>query len=150
PVHIADAWMHRINTVNGSVTIRWNLFANYGQPGYGDAVAWGNDYAATGNDFATGVTLSADRDVFVTGYTTSTAIMLAPAGPPGPTPFQTAKSGGSDNFIVQFDGPDVDPVDDQYMVLGGQYDYEYSTYVGGPGNDRAFAIAVDADENAYI
>jgi hypothetical protein len=149
PAHLFDAFMHRVDTFYGGTTIRWNLFVDYGVNG------WGDDYGEWGQDKAYGVTLSDDGDIFVTGHTSSTDIKVTPNGPsPTPTAYQTSKAGTLDkfdNYVVQFDGPDIDATDDLYTHYDGvQYSYEYSTYIGSVGDDYSYGIAVDNEENAYI
>ena len=51
-------------------------------------------------------------------------------------PFQTNKSGAADIFITK-----LNPAGTQVL---------YSTYLGGNGDDYAWAIAVDGDSNIYI
>ena len=146
PFHINDAFLHRVNlnpagSSYGRVVSRWNLFANY------HLGRSGNDYAAGGADVATGVALSRARDVFVTGYSGSDDLYTSPgARQRYATPGMGTSPNDNDSFVVQFDGPDDDAADD-VQIIGG---FEYATYLGGAGDDRAQGIAVDAAERAYI
>jgi hypothetical protein len=164
PLHLADAWMHSVDTVGGGVVLKWNLFAN-------PAAQWGNDYAAQGSDTARGVAVNAAGDIYVTGYTNSTDLYTSPfalqpnptdglgggtaMGPPGGPGGPGGGGSGSDNshdaFVVKLDNPfygEDEPSDDLDPNEVGQFDY--STYLGGLGDDQAYGIAVDADENAYV
>jgi hypothetical protein len=143
PFHIRDAFLHRINTIDGSASIRWNLWINYNPGG------WGNDYAAMGADFATGVALSVDyRHVFVTGYTGSSDILTTPNA------FQPTASATIgqypytpyDAYVVKIDLTE-EPTDPEPNQL---WDFDYSTYLQSVGNDQAYDIAVDAGDNAYV
>jgi hypothetical protein len=65
----------------------------------------------------------------VTGYTSSTNFPVA-------APIQAQNRGSDDVFISQLS------VDGASLV--------FSTYLGGAGQDEGFAVALDADGNAYI
>ena len=146
PFHISDAFLHRVNLDSasagyGAVALRWNLFANHA-PGL-----FGNDYAAGGGESATGVALSPDRDVFVTGHTGSTDLYTSHGAlQTSATANLGLSSNPNDAFVVQFDGPDADLPDDTGIVGG----FEYATYLGGGGDDQALGIAVDPAEHAFV
>ena len=80
-------------------------------------------------DFGQAIAVSAARNAYVTGYTFSTDFATV-------SPLQSANAGSADAFVVELDPPGAALV--------------YSTYFGGSGLDRAAAIAVDGDGNAYI
>jgi hypothetical protein len=144
--HVADAFLHRVDLdpagpAYGDATLRWNLFANLA-PGL-----FGNDYAAQGDEIATGVALSPDRDVFVTGHSSSTDLYTSHGAlRADATDNLGSEPNLADSFVVQFDGPDADAPDDTGIVGG----FEYATYLGGGGDDSAFAIAVDPLEHAFV
>jgi hypothetical protein len=175
PFHNVDAWMHRINTVDGSATIRWQLFVDH------DPGAWGNDYEATGATVATGVALEKDADdpvanlppvtpdhVFVTGYTSATDIVVTPnafqpqnnnqqggGGGGGGGAGLGGGAGGNDNaFVSKIDLPDPDNDDTELPSdpdsVNQAWDFDYSTYLGGQGDDKAYDIAVDANGLAFV
>ncbi len=73
-------------------------------------------------DVGLGVTLDGFGSCFITGYTLSTDF-------PTENPLQAANAGGEDIFITKFDAHADAP--------------EYSTYVGGSGNDVATDIHLD-------
>ncbi len=80
-------------------------------------------------DQAMGVAVDSAGSAYVTGFTFSTDF-------PVKNPFKAANAGGDDAFVTKF-APD-----------GGSLDY--STYVGGTGNDTASAIVVDSLGTAYF
>jgi hypothetical protein len=84
----------------------------------------------SGDDVASGIAVDSSGNAYVIGYTGSTNFP-ATAGA-----FQTALAGGilRDAFVTKLDGAGL---------------LSYSTYLGGTGDDRAFAIAIDASGNAY-
>ena len=84
----------------------------------------------SGDDVARGITVDSSGNAYVTGYTGSTNFPATSGA------FQTTLAGGvsRDAFVTKLDGAGL---------------LSYSTYLGGTGDDRAFAIAVDALGNAY-
>jgi len=78
-----------------------------------------------GYDYARGIALDSQRNVYVTGYTNS----LTFPGTAGNT------------------GTDYDAFVTKISPAGA---IVYSTYVGGTGDDHAYAIAVNANGEAYI
>jgi hypothetical protein len=80
-------------------------------------------------DTATGVTVDALGDAFVTGQTQSPSFPLE-------LPLQSALAGGTDIFVSKL-GP-------------GGTTLLYSTYVGGLHDDEGFGIALDAAGDAYV
>jgi hypothetical protein len=66
----------------------------------------------------------------VTGYTESTDYDVTPGA------FQTTNGGGRDVFVTKLNATGTALV--------------YSTYIGGSGEDRGYAIAVDGSGNAYV
>jgi Beta-propeller repeat len=94
---------------------------------FASKVAAGNIVASTylggtGNDRALGIAVDNKGAVFLAGYTDSTAF-------PTLLPNQATSGGGNDAFLAK---------------LGSLTELIYSTYFGGSGNDRGFAIASDA------
>ena len=81
-------------------------------------------------DWADGVALDRQGNVYVTGGTGSSAF------PTTPTAFQTSLHGGTDAFVTKLDPSGI-------LV--------YSTYIGGTGGFQdANAVAVDASQSAYV
>jgi hypothetical protein len=84
-----------------------------------------------GADFAAGIAVDSSGNAYVTGYTSSLRFPTTPGAP------QTAYQGGYyDAFLVKLDASGR-------TLL-------YSTLLGGPGNDLARAVAVDAAGNACL
>ena len=81
-------------------------------------------------DVGSGIALDATGNIYITGYTRSTAFPVTVGA------YRTTKSGGEDAFVAKL------------APTGGSL--VYSTFVGAAGNDRAQAIAVDASGNAHI
>jgi hypothetical protein len=66
---------------------------------------------------------------YVTGFTTSLDF-------PTQSPLQTTASGSFEAFVTK--------------ISAGGASIAYSTYLGGAGEDRGYAVAVDASGNAYV
>jgi hypothetical protein len=113
------------------------------------ALAYSTVLAGNGADVASGMAIDNNRDVFVTGTTTSTNSVLSPSivFPASflPTPFQQAPSPGS---TIQFF---VTKVDTKNI---GVASVPYSTYFGGGTPSGAVAtgggIVVDSTGNVYF
>ena len=77
----------------------------------------------------TGVAVDAAGNLYVTGWTEAIDFPIAGA-------YQAARAGGVDAFVVKLNPAGTAMV--------------YATYLGGVGDDRAAAIAVDSAGSAYI
>ena len=77
---------------------------------------------------ATAVAVDGSGNVFVAGWTVSTTL-------PGCSPIRPW-AGGVDAFVAKWDG--------------ATHLLDYCTFLGGSGDDRAFAIAVDGSGYAYV
>jgi hypothetical protein len=95
-------------------------------------IQYSSQFGGTDNDVAWDVAVDASGRAFVIGITMSTNFPVANAF----DLFTTTNSGGKDIFVVAFD---TNPP----TVL-------YSAYLGGPSDDFGYAIALDAEANAYI
>ncbi|MGH9659476.1 MAG: SBBP repeat-containing protein, partial [Bryobacteraceae bacterium] len=82
-----------------------------------------------GSDTANGIALYNNSTVMLTGTTASTNFPLA-------APFQNSKQAGDDAFVTRFN------------PWGTALDY--STYLGGAGDDRGASIAVDSAGGAFV
>jgi uncharacterized protein (TIGR03437 family) len=82
-----------------------------------------------GDDYAFAIAADSGGNVFVTGSTTSTAFPTTQAA------LQPRPGGGIDAFVAK---------------LSPTGTLVFSTYLGGSGDDQAFAIAVDAADAPYI
>ncbi len=95
----------------------------------GTALTYATYLGGSAADHATAITLDTDKNIYVTGYTSSTDFPTA-------APIQAGNGGGSDAFVAKFN------------AAGSAL--TYSTYLGGSAGETAYAIALDADENAYV
>ncbi|MCI0681621.1 MAG: SBBP repeat-containing protein, partial [Gemmataceae bacterium] len=82
-----------------------------------------------GTDYGLDIAVDGSGNIYVTGLTNSTDFPTA-------GPFQGAVGGGVDAYVTK-----LNPAGTARL---------YSTYFGGSGDDRAFGIAVDGSDNAYI
>jgi hypothetical protein len=80
-------------------------------------------------DSGQGIVVDAGDNAYVTGFTFSTNFPVYNA-------FQTSNAGSVDAFIS--------------VVSPGGGSLEFSTYLGGSGDDRAWAISLDSENNIYI
>jgi len=96
----------------------------------GSALVYSTYLGGSDVDFGSGITVDGAGNAYVTGATCSTDF-------PTNNPFQPSFDGGNyDVFVAK-----LNPAGDTLV---------YSTYLGGSGDDEAFAIAVDAAGNAYV
>lgn len=97
------------------------------------ALVYSTYLGGTGTDIGRGIAASAAGRAYVTGQTDSQDFPATPGAlqTSNNSPFYTL-----DGFVVRLsaDGSALD----------------YSTYLGGNGNDQAFGVALDAFENAYV
>ncbi len=82
-----------------------------------------------GDDIGRGIAVDSSGNAYITGWTFSSTF-------PTKNPFQAARSTAPDAFVAVLNSAGSDLI--------------YSTYLGGSGDDRAYAIAVDSSQNAYI
>jgi beta-propeller repeat-containing protein/centrosomal CEP192-like protein len=95
----------------------------------GSALVYSTYLGGSGADSSQGIAVDASGNAYVTGYTLSTNFPTA-------SPFQASNGGGSDAFVAK-----LNPAGSALL---------YSTYLGGSGLDRGFAIAIDSSGNAYV
>ena len=86
-------------------------------------------------DVAQAVLLDSSDNIYVTGYTFSTDF-------PTVSPAQATNAGAPDAFVAK-------------LTLTGSGSsltsaLAFSTYLGGSGDDRAFALALDSSQNVYV
>jgi hypothetical protein len=86
-------------------------------------------FGGSGMDSATGIAIDGYGNTYIAGWTTSTDLSTL-------NPVRSYNSGGVDAFVAKL-GP-------------GGNTLIYCTYLGGRGDDRAFAIAADSAGNAYV
>ena len=92
---------------------------------------WATLYGDFGADLAASIAADVNGNVFITGWTDSTAFPLQDAG----GFFQNASGGGLDAFILKFDNN------------GNRI---WSTFYGGSDNDWGFSIIADVSGNIFI
>ena len=91
----------------------------------------GNPAFPAANDGGTGIAVDGSGNAYVVGSTDSAAFVSSPGA------VQTIYGGGINDLFILTINPDG-------TALG------YATYLGGSGEDRGTAIAVDASGNAYV
>jgi uncharacterized protein (TIGR03437 family) len=90
---------------------------------------YGSYLGGSGDEYATAVAVDSLGNAFVTGYTTSTNFPVTSSA------YQQSLSGGNDVFLIK---------------LSAAFDTQYSTYLGGAGDDYGTAVAVDSSGAAYV
>ncbi len=105
-----------------------DAFVTKVNPG-GTGLVYSTYLGGTDGDYGQAIAVNAVGNAYVTGYTFSTNFPTA-------SPRQEANAGSVDVFVAELD-------------LAGSA-LEYSTYLGGTGVDRAFALALDALGNVFI
>jgi hypothetical protein len=96
----------------------------------GTALVYSTYIGGSGEEVGRGIAVDGSGNAYVTGYTWSTDYDVTPGA------FQTTNRGGADVFVTKLNETGTALV--------------YSTYIGGSGNDRGNAIAVDGSGNAYV
>ena len=86
-------------------------------------------YGGTGMSDVTGLAVDASGDLYVTGWTESLNAQIA-------APIQASNAGIVDAFVAK-----LNPAGTSLL---------YATYIGGSGDDRGEAIAVDSSGEAYV
>jgi aldose sugar dehydrogenase len=93
------------------------------------ALVYSTYLGGSGDDTGSSIAIDGSNNIYLAGTTNSTNFPTHDAAYP-------AKAGLSDIFVTKID------------ATGGQV--IYSTYVGGSGNDRASAIALNSGGEAYV
>ena len=94
----------------------------------GNGLVFSTYLGGSGQDNANAVAIDGQGNIYIAGETTSANFPVLGA-------YQAHNGGGDDAFVVKLNGNGV---------------RQYGTYLGGPGDDRATAIAVDSSGYAYI
>ena len=95
----------------------------------GNSLVYSTYYGGRANDSANAIAVNAAGNVFIAGETLSSDLPLY-------TPYQGTNHGLTDIFVAK--------------LLPAGNGLVYSTYIGGRGDDRATAIAVNAAGAAYL
>jgi hypothetical protein len=96
----------------------------------GTALVYSTYIGGSNNDEGYAIAVDGSGNAYVTGWTISTDYDVTPGA------FQTTNGGGRDVFVTKLNATGTALV--------------YSTYIGGSGEDRGYAIAVDGSGNAYV
>ncbi len=97
----------------------------------GSAIVFSTYLGGKSFDDGYGIAVDGQRNVYVTGQTTSSDFIGAAGGP-----IQAALGGSSDAFVTKVNASGTALV--------------YSTFLGGSGSDIGLSIAVDSNRNAYV
>jgi hypothetical protein len=96
----------------------------------GSALIYSTYLGGTGSDYGYAIALDASSNAYVTGYTTSTNFPTTAGA------FQRVFGGSYDTFVAKLDGAGSALV--------------YSTYLGDPGTQVGYGVAVDASGHACV
>jgi len=96
-------------------------------------IVWGTYFGGDQNDYATAIEVNSSGYVYFAGYTESDAATFNTSVA---APYQAARVGSFDAFVAILD-PDG-------------HDLVYNSYIGGTLNDRAWDLAVDRWNRAWI
>ncbi len=95
-----------------------------------DPLVYSTYLGGNAEDYGYGIALDDDGNIYTVGYTNSTDF------PTSYGAYQTTISGWGDVFVTKFDDSGTN--------------LKYSTFLGGEGWDKGFAIAIDKHNNAYV
>jgi Beta-propeller repeat len=95
----------------------------------GNGLVYSTYYGGHGNDIGNGIAINVSGNAYITGETLSADLPLY-------APYQSSSHGLTEIFVAKF--------------LSGGNGLVYSTYIGGRGDERGTAIAVDAAGAAYV
>lgn len=94
------------------------------------AMLWATYYGGSDLDAGLGVQVSTTGDVYVTGGTLSTDLLMAG------TPYSPVNQGGADGFIARFNG-------EGSALLG-------ATYLGTSSFDQSYFVQLDTEDQVYV
>jgi hypothetical protein len=97
----------------------------------GSVLIYSTYLGGSGDDRGFGLAVDSAGNAYVTGYSTSTDF------PTSVVASQKTLAGPADAFVTK-------------LNLAGSAPLVYSTYLGGDGDDRGYAVAVDSAGNAYV
>jgi hypothetical protein len=87
---------------------------------------------ASDQDYGTGIAVDSSGNAYVAGFTFSTDFPVYPLT----NPLQPTSGGGYDVFVTKLNAAGTG--------------LEYSTYLGGAGDEMGFGLALDSSGNAYV
>jgi polyisoprenoid-binding protein YceI len=96
----------------------------------GSALIYSTYLGGTGSDYGYAIALDGSSNAYMTGYTTSTNFPTTAGA------FQRVFGGSYDTFVTKLDGAGSALV--------------YSTYLGGPGTQVGYDVAVDSSGHAFV
>ena len=96
----------------------------------GSALIYSTYLGGTGSDYGYAIALDGSSNAYMTGYTTSTNFPTTAGA------FQQVFGGSYDTFVTKLDGAGSALV--------------YSTYLGGPGTQVGYDVAVDSSGHAFV
>ena len=97
---------------------------------FGSAIIYSTYIGGSNGDYATDIAIDLSGNAYITGHTNSTNYDITP------NCYQSTFEGIEDVFITKLNSTGTNLI--------------YSTYIGGSGVDKGFAIAIDNDGYAYI
>lgn len=95
----------------------------------GTGVLFATFLGGAGNEFAESIAVDSDANVYVTGYTYSTDF-------PTYNALNSSNNGGADIFLTKLNSTGTG--------------YNFSTYLGGSGDDAGLDLMVDSSANIYL
>jgi hypothetical protein len=128
-----DAFVAKLHSATGIAAISCIRFNTCLSRSYSSYIG------GTGSDYGRAVSIDADGDAYVAGYTTSSAFPTKSAA--------LANQTGTDAFASKFD---TTPTTGATTAETQANSLVYSTYLGGAGTDYGYGIGVDSSESAYI
>ncbi len=114
--------------VSGSLSCSADVFVSKVNAS-GTGLVYSTYLGGAGGDFARGIAVDGSGNAYIAGYTGSTNF-------PTQNALQSTNAGGVDAFVAELNAAGAALV--------------YSTYLGGSGQDRAFAIALDSAGSVYV
>jgi hypothetical protein len=87
-------------------------------------------------------------NLFIAGYTTGSFPIVVPVG--SSVPQATYGGGPTDGFVFMLTSNDYTHYTENCVVISGVNTCAYSTYIGGPGSDVVYGMAVGSSGNARI
>jgi len=114
-------------TLSNPNSIRSDAFVAKFSPA--GTLLWATFLGGSGDDYATRVAVDSSGSVVVTGWTRSLDFPVLNA-------VQSTNRGGWDAFVSK-----LDPTGSKLI---------YSTYLGSPGDDGGYGLALDSSGNAYV